>query len=84
MNDEALHVIMPQAALGELASRLQGDASGELRREYCDMFVAAQDVARRRLQEPQTAEEFDMNAALMEGAQLCDEVVVAVWHALHP
>ena len=80
-----MNVIVPQGiALGELASRLQADTSGELRREYCEMFASAQGTARRRLQEPQPAEEFEMNAALMEGAQLCDEVISAVWHALHP
>lgn len=78
-------VIVPQGvALGDLASRLQADTAGELRREYCEMFANAQDTARRRLQEPQAAEDFEMNAALMEGAQLCDEVVSTVWHALHP
>jgi hypothetical protein len=80
-----MNVVVPQGiALGELASRLQSDASGELRREYCEMFASAQSTARRRLQEPQTTQEFEMNAALMEGAQLCEEVISAVWHALHP
>lgn len=80
-----MKVIVPQGeALGDLASRLQSDTNGELRRDYCEMFANAQDMARRRLQEPQAAEDFEMNAALMEGAQLCDEVVSAVWHALHP
>jgi hypothetical protein len=84
MSDPALNVLRPQGALGELANRLEADVSGEIRREYCEMFAAARDTARRRLQEPQSAEEFDMNAALMESAQLCDEVISAVWHALHP
>ena len=80
-----MNVVIPQAAaFSELASRLQADASGEARREYHEMFSMALTHARRRLQEPQTADEFDMEAALMEGAQLCDEVISAVWHALHP
>lgn len=80
-----MNVVVPQGiALSELASRLQADASGELRREYCKMFASARSTARRRLQEPQTTEEFEMNAALMEGTQLCDAVISAVWHALHP
>lgn len=80
-----MNVVVPQGvALGDLASRLQADTSGELRREYCEMFANAQSTARRRLQEPQSAEEFEMNAALMEGAQLCEETISAVWHALHP
>lgn len=80
----AMNVIVPVTALGELASRLQADQSGELRREYCEMFAAVQDSARWRCQEPLPKEEFERNAALLEAAQLCDEVISAVWRALHP
>ncbi|WP_129646160.1 hypothetical protein [Peristeroidobacter agariperforans] len=71
-------------ALGELATRLQADDSGAVKREYCDMFNAAQGEARRRLHEPLPAPDFETTAALVTGTQQCTEVIEAVWNALHP
>ena len=70
--------------LGEFASRLQADESGTIKREYCEMFDAAQSEARRRMYEPLTTEEHEAAAALAESTQLCSEVVGKVWSALHP
>jgi nitrate reductase assembly molybdenum cofactor insertion protein NarJ len=76
---------IPNATLlGEFASRLQTDASGELKRQYCEMFDAAQSEARRRLYEPLTTEEHESTLALAEGSRECAEVVTLVWNALHP
>ena len=71
-------------ALGELATRLQADSSGAVKREYCDMFNTAQGEARRRLHEPLPAPEYETTAALVTGTQQCTEVIDAVWNALHP
>lgn len=80
-----MSAVIPQAAaLGELASRLQADDDGGLRREYCDMFAIAAEGARKRLHEPLTSEEFETNAALAEGAELSTEVISTVWSVLHP
>jgi hypothetical protein len=80
-----MRAVVPNGvALGELASRLQADETGELKREYCAMFIAAQGEARRRLHEPLPPEDHEMAAALAEGAQHCAEVIDAVWSAMHP
>jgi hypothetical protein len=76
--------VTPTAALGELASRLQADQSGELRREQCAMFDSAQSDARRRMYEPLTTEEHEATLALAEGTRHCTDVINAVWNALHP
>jgi hypothetical protein len=70
--------------LGEFASRLQADESGAIKREYSEMFDAAQSEARRRMYEPLTTEEHAAAVALAESTQLCSEVVAKVWSALHP
>ena len=72
------------APLGELASRLQADESGAIKREYCEMFDAAQSEARRRMYEPLTTQEHEAAAALAESTRQCSEVVGMVWSALHP
>jgi hypothetical protein len=72
------------APLGEFASRLQADESGSIKREYCEMFDAAQSEARRRMYEPLTTEEHEAAAALAESTRQCSEVVGRVWSALHP
>ena len=79
-----MKVVVPAASLGELASHLAADDDGQVRREYCEMFAAAQAAARRRMHEPLTPQEHETNAALVESAQLCSEVIAAVWSALHP
>lgn len=84
MNARAQIVVPAVSSLGELASRLAADSEGQVRREYCEMFDAAQAAARRRLYEPLTPEEHETNAALVESAQLCSEVIAAVWQSLHP
>ena len=71
-------------ALGEFASRLQADEAGAVKREYCEMFDAAQSEARRRMHEPLTTEEHEAAAALAESTRQCSEVVGTVWSALHP
>jgi hypothetical protein len=71
-------------ALGEFASRLQADTAGTIKREYCEMFDAAQSEARRRMYEPLTADEHEAAAALAESTRQCSEVVGMVWSALHP
>lgn len=77
--------VLPQnVALGELAARLQADRDGSLQREYCEMFAAAAEEARKRLREPLTPEAFETNAALAESAELGAEVISKVWSALHP
>ena len=70
--------------LGELAMRLQADDAGAVKREYCDMFDAAQGEARRRLHQPLPAQDYETAAALVEGTQQCTAVIEAVWNALHP
>ena len=77
-------VISEAPVLGELAARLQSDADGTLRAEYCDLFAAACAGARQRLHLPLTFEEFETNAALAEAADLSAEVISTVWSALHP
>lgn len=77
-------VVPTEAPLGEFASRLQADESGAIKREYCDMFDAAQSEARRRMYEPLTTEEHEAAAALAESTRQCSEVVGMVWSALHP
>jgi hypothetical protein len=77
-------IVPPAGALGELASRLQADDDGSVRRDYCTSFETAIGSARMRLREPLAPEEFEMNAALTEGAELSAEVISAVWHTLHP
>jgi hypothetical protein len=78
-------IIVPtDVALGELASRLRADESGDLQREYSALFDKAQGDARRRLYEPLTTEEHEATLALAEGTRHCTDVINAVWHALHP
>ena len=77
-------LMVPTGALGEFAARLQADESGAIKREYCEMFDAAQSEARRRMYEPLTTEEHEAAAALAESTQQCSEVVGKVWSALHP
>ena len=77
-------IVPTMAPLGELASRLQADESGAIKRECCDRFDAAHSEARRRMYEPLTTEEHEIAAALAESTQLCSEVVGKVWSALHP
>lgn len=78
-------VVVPAATpLGEFASRLQMDESGTIKREYCELFDAAQSEARRRMYEPLTTEEHEAAAALAESTRQCSEVVGMVWNALHP
>jgi hypothetical protein len=77
-------IVPTDTPLGEFASRLQADESGEIKREYGEMFDAAQSEARRRMYEPLTTQEHEATAALAESTQLCSEVVGKVWSALHP
>ncbi len=70
--------------LGDLASRLRADASGEVKLEYRRMFDTAHDEARRLLHEPLTSEDHETTAALADGTRLCSEVIDQVWNALHP
>jgi len=79
-----MKAVTPTVALGELASRLRADESGELKREQCAMFDAAHGDARRRLHEPLTTEEHEATLALAEGTRQCTDVITAVWNALHP
>lgn len=80
-----MSAVIPQTAtLGELASRLQADDGGVVRREYCEMFAIAAEGARKRLHEPLTSEAFETNAALAESAELSAEVISKVWSVLHP
>ena len=79
-----MNAITPDGpVLGELASRLQADQDGSVRREYCEMFLAAKIAARKRLHEPLMSEEFETHAAVAAGADLSIEVISTVWSALH-
>jgi len=77
-------IIVPEVALGELATRLRTDECGDLQREYSALFDKAQSDARRRLYEPLTTEEHEATLALAEGTRHCTDVINAVWQALHP
>lgn len=80
-----MSAVFPEnGVLGELASRLQADYDGSLRREYCEMFSTAAEAARKRLHEPLTSEEFETNVALAGSAGLSAEVIATVWSVLHP
>lgn len=79
------NVTVPEGIpLGDLASRLLADATGEAKLEYRRVFDTAHDQARRRLQEPLTPEDHETTAALADGTRLCSEVIDQVWNALHP
>jgi hypothetical protein len=84
MNPQQDLCVPDERRLGELASRLCADESGEVRREYCRMFDMAQDEARRRLHEPLTAEDHEAAAALADGVRQCSKVIHQVWNVLHP
>lgn len=79
-----MNVAVPTTPLGEFATRLAADESGDVKRECCELFDAAHSEARRRLYEPLTMEEHEATVALAEGARQCSEVVSRVWNALHP
>ena len=80
-----MRVIVPNGvALGELATRLAADGTGEVKAEYREMFVKAQNDARRQMHEPLPPADYEMSAALAEGARQCVAVIDAVWDAMHP
>jgi hypothetical protein len=81
----SLDALIPQdVPLGVLASALQADQSGAMRRELMELFTDASNEARRRLHEPLTPQDHDATAALAKASGECAEVIDAVWNALHP
>jgi hypothetical protein len=81
----SLDAVIPEGVpLGVLASALQADQNGTMRRELMELFTDASSEARRRLHEPLTPQDHDATAALAKAASECTEVIDAVWNALHP
>ncbi len=82
---DALDVVIPEGVpLGVLASALQADQTGAVKRELIELFDGAGTDARRRLHEPLMPQDHDRTAALAQAASECAEVIDAVWNALHP
>jgi hypothetical protein len=80
-----MNPVIPEGVpLGALASALSADHGGAVKREFAEIFIKAQNDARRRLHEPLPPQEHDAAAALAEGAREGLDVIDAVWNALHP
>ena len=85
MNSAMTTVVLPdQGQLGDLARRLRDDATGQVRTEYCDFFRRHQDGAARRLHEPLSPADFELQGAIAEASALSQEVISLVCDALHP
>jgi hypothetical protein len=82
---DSLDAVVPDGVpLGVLASALQSDQNGAVKRELIELFASAGSDARRRLHEPLTPQDHDATAALAQAASECTDVIDAVWNALHP
>jgi hypothetical protein len=67
---------------GELAGRIRDDPSDGVWMEYRTCFERALAAARRRLHEPLTPEEHEINVALAQSSQWCVEVLDEVHRKL--
>ncbi|MCW7542118.1 hypothetical protein OOT46_30440 [Aquabacterium sp. A7-Y] len=74
----------PLDALGELGLRLHQDHEGSLLAQYLETFDTGLQKSQARLALPLPPAQYDEARAIARSAELAREVVLAVWHSLHP
>ena len=73
----------PQLYSTPLARLLHQDMSGTMLADYRQSFQAGSLAAKKKLHEPLSHEDFEINQAIADSTALAAEVITSVWEAMH-